>query len=86
MASLRTSLHPVKVTFAPGSDAYDVAAAVIAVLKLDAAPDRVRLLLKPVGGGALVPLDSRKQVEQMEQLVEGASVHVEVEEPPAHSE
>ena len=45
-----------KVVLAPGADAYDLAKAAIAELKLDAAPGSVRLLREVEGCGAPVPL------------------------------
>jgi hypothetical protein len=71
------SLNPIKVALAPGADAGDLAKAVIAELKLDAAPNRVRLLREVEGGGAPVPLDSRKALAE-QGVHEGSSVLIEV--------
>ena len=77
LVRLRGSLSPTKVAFAPGADADDLAKAVIAELKLDAAPDRMRLLREVEGGGVPVPLDSRMAL--VEQGVrEGTSLTIEV--------
>ena len=59
-----------------GAPAAALAKAVVTELKLDVAPDRVRLLLE-VEGGVLVPLDSRKALAG-QGVLEGASVVVEV--------
>ena len=65
-----------KVFVADGSDVGDLKKAIVTELKLDATPDRVRLLLE-VEGGAPVPLDSRKALAG-QGVLEGASVVVEV--------
>ena len=65
-----------------GADAGDLKNAVIAKLKLDAAPNRVRLLREAEGGGAPVPLDSRRALAGQGVLA-GSSVLVEVLPPPA---
>ena len=65
-----------KVVVADGSDVGDLKKAIVAELKLDVAPDRVRLL-REVEGGAPVPLDSRKALAA-QGMEEGASVLVEV--------
>ena len=83
LVSLGVTESPVKIEFAPGAGLDELKKAVIAEFRLGAAPARVRLLLKTDGSGTLVPLDSRKQVAQMEQCVEGTCVAVEVQ---AHSE
>jgi hypothetical protein len=72
---------PSKVVFAPGADADDLKKAIIAELKLDAAPHRVRLLREVAGGGAPVPLDSLRPLAEQE-VCKGASVVVEVLPPP----
>ena len=78
------SLVPTKVAFAPGADADDLKDAVCAKLKLDAAPDSVRLLREVEGGGTLVPLDSLRELTEQGVLV-GSSVVVEVIAPDAAS-
>jgi hypothetical protein len=75
------SLNPSKVVFARGADAYDLVKAVIAELKLDAAPGRVRLLREVEGGGAPVPLDSHRALAE-QGVREGTSVLIEVQPPP----
>ena len=65
-----------KVFVVDGSDAGGLKDAVMAKLKLDAAPNRVRLLLE-VEGHAPIPLDSRKALAG-QGVLEGASVVVEV--------
>ena len=62
---------------ADGSDADDLKDAIVAELRLDAAPNRVRLLLEVGTGGAPVPLDSRKALAG-QGVLEGSSVVVEV--------
>ena len=61
---------------ADGSDAGDLKKAIVTELKLDVAPDRVRLLLG-VEGGVLVPLDSLKALAG-QGVLGGASVVAEV--------
>ena len=74
-----------QVVFAPSAGADDLKDAIMAKLKLDAAPDRVRLLLEAGGGSAPVPLDSRKALAG-QGVLEGSSVVVEVlAPPPEHS-
>jgi hypothetical protein len=75
------SLSHSKVVFARGADAYDLAKAVIAELKLDAAPDCVRLLREVEGGGAPVPLESLRALAE-QGVREGSRVVVEVLYPP----
>jgi hypothetical protein len=58
--------------------------AVIAKLKLDAAPDHVRLLREVEGGGAPVLLVSRRKLAE-QSVLEGSCVLVEVMEPAAAS-
>ena len=69
-----------KVEVADGADVIDLKKAVIAELKLDAAPHCVRLLREAVGGGAPVPLDSRRALAEQE-VGEGTSVMIEVLPP-----
>ena len=69
-----------KVFVADGSDVGDLKKAIVTELKLDAAPNRVRLLLE-VEGGRPLPLDSRKALAG-QGVLEGASVVVEVMVPP----
>ena len=69
-----------KVVVADGSDVGDLKKAIVAELKLDAAPDRVRLL-REVEGGASVPLDSCEKLAA-QGVGEGAKVAVEVVAPP----
>ena len=66
-----------KVTVGDGADAGDLKKSIIAELKLDAAPNRVRLLREVEGGGAPVPLDSRKALAE-QGVHEGSSVLIEV--------
>ena len=75
-----TYLGFTKVAFAPGADAEDLKEAVCAKLKLDAAPNRVRLLLEVEGGGAPVPLDSCEKLTR-QGVLEGSKVAVEVLTP-----
>ena len=70
-----------KVEVGDGADAGDLKDAVIAKLKLDSAPNRVRLLREVRGGGAPMPLDSRRALAEQGVLV-GSSVLVEVLPPP----
>ena len=65
-----------------GAPAAALAKAIVAELKLDIAPDRVRLLLEAGGGGAPVPLDSSEKLAG-QGVEEGAKVLVELEVPPA---
>ena len=69
-----------KVTVGDSADAGYLKRTVIAELKLDAAPNRVRLLREVEGGGAPVPLDSRRALAE-QGVLEGASVLVEVMAP-----
>ena len=62
-----------------GAPAAALASAVVAVLKLDVAPDRVRLL-REVEGGAPVPLDSCEKLAA-QGVEEGSKVLVEVMAP-----
>ena len=64
LVRLRGSLVPTKVAFAPGADADDLAKAVVAELKLSAAPGSVRLLREVEGGGPSIVLDSRTGLMQ----------------------
>jgi hypothetical protein len=66
-----------KVMVGDGADACDLKKVAIAELKLDAAPNRVRLLREVEGGGAPVPLDSRKALAE-QGVHEGSSVLIEV--------
>jgi hypothetical protein len=75
LVTQRGALVPTKVSFAPSADADDLKKAVIAELKLDAAPNRMRLL-REVEGGAPVPLDSRRLAEQG--VLTGCSIEVEL--------
>ena len=75
------SLSHSKVAFARGADAYDLTKAVIAELRLDTAPDRVRLLREVEGGGDPMPLDSRRALAE-QGVREGTSVLIEVLPPP----
>ena len=59
-----------------GAPAAALAKAIVAELKLDVAPDRVRLLLE-VAGGAPVPLDSSEKLAG-QGVLEGSKVVVEV--------
>ena len=59
--------------------------AVIAELKLDMAPNRVRLLREVEGGGAPVPLDSRRALAGQGVLA-GSSVLVEMLGTPIHAQ
>ena len=63
-----------------GAPAAALAKAVVTELKLDAAPDRVRLLLE-VEGGVLVPLDSCEKLAG-QGVLEGSKVVVEMLPPP----
>ena len=65
---------------ADGSDAGDLKDAIVAKLRLDAAPNRVRLLLEVGGGGAPVPLDSSEKLAG-QGVLEGSKVVVEVMKP-----
>jgi hypothetical protein len=65
------------VGLAPGANALDLAKAAIAELKLDAAPDSVRLLREVEGGGAPVPLDSLRALAEQGVLA-GSSLTIEV--------
>ena len=65
-----------KVFVADGSDAGDLKKAIVAEFKLDAAPNRVRLLLEVGGGGAPVPLDSCEKLAG-QGVLEGSKVVVE---------
>ncbi len=76
------SVGPTKITIAPGADADDLKKAVIAVLKLDMAPDRMRMLHEVEGGGAPVPLDSRRALAE-QGVLEGSSLLVEILPSPA---
>ena len=71
------SLSHSKVAFARGADVDDLKKAIIAELRLDAAPGRVRLLREESGGGAPVPLDSRRALAE-QGVREGTSVLIEV--------
>ncbi len=55
----------------------DLKDAVCAKLKLDAAPNRVRLLREVEGGGAPVPLDSRMALAG-QGVLDGTSLTIEV--------
>ena len=66
-----------KVEVGDGADASDLKKAIIAELKLDAAPHCVRLLREVEGGGAPVPLDSRRALAE-QGVLRGSSVVVEV--------
>ena len=57
-----------------------LSAAIVAELKLDVAPNRVRPLLEAGGGGAPVPLDSCKSLAE-QGVLEGSKVLVEVLAP-----
>ena len=72
-----------QVFVADGSYAGGLKNAIVATLKLDAAPNRVRLLLE-VEGGAPVPLDSRKALAG-QGVLEGSSVVVEMLPLPLHA-
>jgi hypothetical protein len=79
LVRLGGSLVPTKVAFAPGADADDLKGAVIAKLKLDTSPTRVRLL-REVEGGAAVPLTSFDRLSD-QGVEEGSEVLVEVIAP-----
>jgi hypothetical protein len=81
LVSVGATKSPVRLAYAPGTDVYQLKAAIIAEFKLEAAPARVRLLVKAAGGGEPVPLDSSEQLEQC--VLEGSCVVVEV---TTHSE
>ena len=66
-----------KVHVHDGAVAGNLKTAVIAELQLDAPPDCVRLLREVEGGGAPVPLDSRRALAE-QGVREGSSVVVEV--------
>ena len=70
-----------KVEVSDGADAGDLKDAVIAKLKLDAAPNRVRLL-REVEGGAPVPLDSRRGLA-IQGVREGSCVVIVAAAPAA---
>ena len=72
-----------QVFVADGSSAGGLKKAIVTELKLDVAPNRVRLLLE-VEGGAPVPLDSRKALAG-QGVLEGCSVEVEVLPLPLHA-
>jgi hypothetical protein len=67
----------VKVEVRDGADAGGLKKAVYVKLKLDAPPDGVRLLREVEGGGAPVPLDSRRALAE-QGVFEGSSVIIEV--------
>jgi hypothetical protein len=77
----RPSADHEKVEVGDGADAGDLKRAVIAALRLDAPPDSVRLLRETEGGGAPVPLDSRRGLTA-QGVCEGCSVVVEMMPPP----
>ncbi len=81
LVSVGAAASPVRLAYTPGTDVYQLKAAIIAEFKLEAAPARVRLLLKAAGGGEPVPLDSSEQLRQC--VLEGSCVVVEV---TTHSE
>ena len=70
-----------KVEVRDGADAGDLKDAVIVKLKLGVAPNCVRLLCEVEGGGAPVPLDSRRALAG-QGVLEGSKVFVEVLPPP----
>ena len=70
-----------KVEVGASADAGDLKDAVIAKLRLDVAPNRVRLLREVEGGGAPVPLDSRRGLA-IQGVREGSCVVI-VAVPPA---
>ena len=72
----RPNANHTKVEVRDGADAGDLKDAVCAKLKLDAPPDSVSLLREVEGGGAPVPLDSRRALA--EQGVHEGSVLIEV--------
>jgi hypothetical protein len=80
---VRTAIHDEfsKVEVGDGADAGDLKKAVIAELKLDMAPNCVRLLREIEGGGAPVPLDSRRGLA-IQGVREGSCVVI-VAVPPA---
>ena len=78
----RRSGDHAKVVVHDGADAGDLKSAVIAALRLDVAPDCVRLLREVRGGGAPVPLDSSRLLAR-QGIREGAKVLVEVLAAPA---
>ena len=77
----RVSAHDpfCKVEVRDGADASDLSDAVCAKLQL---PNRVRLLRAAEGGGAPVPLDSRRALAE-QGVTEGSSVVVELLPPPS---
>ena len=81
LVSVGAAKSPIRLAYAPGTDVYQLKAAIIAELKLEAAPASMRLLLKVAGGGEPMPLDSSEQLEQC--VLEGSCVVVEV---TTHSE
>jgi hypothetical protein len=84
LVRLRGSLVPTKVAFALGADADDLKDAVCAKLKLDAAPNCVRLLREVEGGGAPVPLESLKPLAE-QGVLKGCSIVVEIVPLPLSS-
>ncbi len=68
--------EPVKVIVADGADGSDLKDAVIAKLRLNAAPNRVRLLLE-VQGQEPTPLDSCISLKE-QAIVEGSKVLLEL--------
>ena len=76
LVSVGAAASPVRLAYAPGTDVYQLKAAIIAEFKLEAAPAHVRLLLKAAGGGEPVPLDRSEQLRQC--VLEGSCVVVEV--------
>ena len=77
LVRLHGSLAPTTVVLPPGADAHDLAEAALAELKIDVAPHQVRLLREVSGGGAPVPLDSRRTLAE-QGVYAGASVLLEV--------
>jgi hypothetical protein len=77
----RPTADHTKVAVHDDADVGDLKDAALARLKLDVPPDCVRLLLEPRGGGAPVPLDSRKSLAE-QGVGEGCSVVVEVMAAP----
>ena len=77
----RPNANHSKVEVGEGADVSDLKDAVCAKLRLDAPPDCVLLLREVEGGGAPVPLDSRRALAE-QGVREGTSVLIEVLLPP----
>ena len=79
----RTASHDdfAKVEVGDAADGGDLKKAVIAELQLGVTPNRVHLMREVEGGGAPVPLDSRRALAE-QGVREGTSVLIEVLPPP----